>query len=200
MSVITSEITSMQNMTAMQKAEEMKNRTTSTDTSDPNMFLTLMLQQLQNQDPTQPTDNTEWLAQLAQYSSLEQMTQMNEGLENCVEYISAMYADMAYNSEISQTLSMIGKEVTLQIPDEKDSTKYTEVSGTVTEANFKDGTGKIKVNGEYYSIAYITSIREPGESSAEEPSQLPSSGSDSETETTTNTAATKQSGTTKSKA
>ena len=198
MSVITSEITSMQNMTAMQKAEEMKNRTTSTDTSDPNMFLTLMLQQLQNQDPTQPTDNTEWLAQLAQYSSLEQMTQMNEGLENCVEYISAMYADMAYNSEISQTLSMIGKEVTLQIPDEKDSTKYTEVSGTVTEANFKDGTGKIKVNGEYYSIAYITSIREPGESVSEDTSS--STETDTKTKTTTNTAATKQSGTTKSKA
>ena len=168
-------------MTAMQKAEEMKNRTTSTDTSDPNMFLTLMLQQLQNQDPTQPTDNTEWLAQLAQYSSLEQMTQMNEGLENCVEYISAMYADMAYNSEISQTLSMIGKEVTLQIPDEKDSTKYTEVSGTVTEANFKDGTGKIKVNGEYYSIAYITSIREEGEPAPESSSSTSSSGSNTST-------------------
>lgn len=181
MSVVTSEITSMQNMTAVQKAEEMKNRTTSTDTSDPNMFLTLMLQQLQNQDPTQPTDNTEWLAQLAQYSSLEQMTQMNEGLENCVEYISAMYADMAYNSEITQTLSMIGKDVTLQVPDEKDSTKYTEVSGTVTEANFKDGTGKIKVNGEYYSIAYITSIREEGEPAPESSSSTSSSGSNTST-------------------
>ena len=181
MSMVTSEITSMQHMTAVQKAEEMKNRTTSTDTSDPNMFLTLMLQQLQNQDPTQPTDNTEWLAQLAQYSSLEQMTQMNEGLENCVEYISAMYNDMAYNSEITQTLSMIGKDVTLQIPDEKDKTKFTEVSGTVTEANFKDGTGKIKVNGEYYSIAYITSIREEGEPAPESSSSTSSSGSNTST-------------------
>lgn len=181
MSVITSELTSMQNMTAMQKAEEMKNRTASTDTSDPNMFLTLMLQQLQNQDPTQPTDNTEWLSQLAQYSSLEQMTQMNEGLGNCIEYISAMYNDMAYNSEITQTLSMIGKDVTLQIPDEKDKTKFTEVSGTVTEANFKDGTGKIKVNGEYYSIAYITSIREEGEPAPESSSSTSSSGSNTST-------------------
>ena len=165
MSIVNSDITTMQNMTAMQKADEMKTRTTSTDTNDSNMFLTLMLQQLQNQDPTQPTDNTEWLSQLAQYSSLEQMTQMNEGLENCAAYISALYSDMAYNAEITQTLSMIGKDVTLQIPDENDETKTIEVTGTVTEASFKDGTGKIKVNGEYYSIAYVTSIREQGQSS-----------------------------------
>ena len=42
---------------------------------------------------------------------------MNSGLENCAKYISALYNDMSYNSEITQTLSMIGKDVTLQIPD-----------------------------------------------------------------------------------
>ena len=61
---------------------------------------------------------------------------------------------------------MIGKEVTLEIPDEKDKTKTTEVKGIVTEASFKDGTGKVKVNGEYYSIAYITSIRDTGSGSS----------------------------------
>ena len=158
MSAISSEITAMQNVTAQNKTNS--SRTTGMK-NDSNMFLTLMLQQLQNQDPTQPTDNTEWLSQLAQYSSLEQMTQMNTGLENCAKYINALYQDMSANSEITQTLSMIGKDVTLDIPDEKDSSKTTQVSGTVTEASFKDGTGKVKVNGEYYSIAYVTSIREP---------------------------------------
>ena len=76
MTSISSEITNMQNQTAYNNM--INNTTKSTD--DSNMFLTLMLQQLQNQDPTQPTDNTEWLAQLAQYSSLEQMAQMNQGL------------------------------------------------------------------------------------------------------------------------
>ena len=131
------------------------------------MFLNLMLQQLKNQDPTQPTDNTEWLSQLAQYSSLEQMTQMNTGLTNCMNYISAMYKDMSMNAEITQTLSMVGKEVTITVPDEKDSSKTTEVTGKVTEANFKDGTGKVKVNGEYYSISNITSIRESGKGTSD---------------------------------
>ncbi len=162
MSVISNEITTMQNQTAFNKTEV--GRTTSSDTSDANMFLTLMLQQLQNQDPTQPTDNTEWLAQLAQYSSLEQMTQMNEGLGDCMAYLSAMYTDMAANAEITQTLSMIGKEVTLKIPGEKEGDDEQVVTGVVTEASFEEGTGKVKVNGEYYSIANIVSIRQDGTS------------------------------------
>ncbi len=164
MSTVSTEITNLQNQTAMTQSNTTERKTSSTN--DSSMFLNLMLQQLKNQDPTQPTDNTEWLSQLAQYSSLEQMTQMNTGLTNCMNYISAMYNDMAMNAEITQTLSMIGKEVTISIPDKNDSSKTTEISGIVTEANFKDGTGKVKVNGEYYSISNITSIREKGENTS----------------------------------
>ena len=88
------------------------------------------------------------------------MTQMNSGLENCAKYISAMYDDMMINSEINQTLSMIGKDVTLQIPNADDPNNPTTVTGNVTEASFEDGSGKIKVNGEYYSIENVISIRE----------------------------------------
>lgn len=163
MTTVSTEITNLQNQTAFTQSNKTDRKTSSKN--DSSMFLNLMLQQLKNQDPTQPTDNTEWLSQLAQYSSLEQMTQMNTGLTNCMNYISAMYKDMSMNAEITQTLSMVGKEVTITVPDEKDSSKTTEITGKVTEANFKDGTGKVKVNGEYYSISNITSIREKGESS-----------------------------------
>ena len=157
---VASQVTAMKNETAY--ANTQKERTTGMQ-NDSNTFLTLMLKQLENQDPTDPTDNTEWLSQLAQYSSLEQMTQMNSGLTNCAKYISSMYDDIMLNSEISQTLSMIGKDVTLKIPDENDPSKMNTVSGSVTEASFEDGTGKIKVNGKYYSISNVVSIREKGE-------------------------------------
>lgn len=161
MSSATEQITNMQNQTTANNiAQQRQNRTTSTDTSDSNMFLTLMLQQLQNQDPTEPTSNTEWLAQLAQYSSLEQMTQMNSGLSDCMNYLQAMYSDIGANSEITQTLSMIGKEVTIKVPDETDSSKYTTIEGTVSEASFEDGSGKVKVGDTYYSIANIISVRD----------------------------------------
>lgn len=157
---ITSEITAMQNQTAFYKLQENKNSAGRSiqDANDSSMFLTLMLQQLQNQDPTEPTDNTEWLAQLAQYSSLEQMTNMNKGLSNCMQYLASIYNDMTVSSEITQTLSLIGKEVTIKDPE--DRTGNTHITGTVTEASFEDGTGKIKVNGEYYSIAYILNVKD----------------------------------------
>lgn len=155
MTSVSSEITNLQNQTAYNNLATNINKT---KTDDSNMFLTLMLQQLQNQDPTQPTDNTEWLAQLAQYSSLEQMTQMNQGLENCMSYISAMYSDMSINSEISQTLSLVGKDVTIKDPEDK--TGATKISGTVTEANFEDGSGKVKVGDKYYSIGNIISVKD----------------------------------------
>ena len=157
MSTITSQITTMKNDTAMIQTQQA--RTTGLQNNS-NMFLTLMLKQLEHQDPTEPMDNTQWLSQLAQYSSLEQMTQMNSGLENCAKYINAMYDDMMLNSEINQTLSMIGKNVTLQIPNEDDPKNPTKITGDVTEASFEDGSGKIKVNGEYYSIENVISIRE----------------------------------------
>ena len=157
-SSVTNELTAMKNATAFNQSQAL--RTTGME-NDSNMFLTLMLQQLQNQDPTQPTENTQWLSQLAQYSSLEQMAQMNSGLEDCASFISAMYNSMNTNSEITQTLSMIGKDVTLKIPDENDKNKFETVTGTVSEATFEDGTGKIKVGDNYYSIENIVSIREP---------------------------------------
>lgn len=157
MSTISSQITAMRNETTQVQAQQA--RTTGLQNNS-NMFLTLMLKQLENQDPTEPMDNTQWLSQLAQYSSLEQMTQMNSGLENCAKYINAMYDDMMLNSEINQTLAMIGKDVTIQIPNENDPKHPTEITGRATEASFEDGTGKIKVNGNYYSIENVVSIRE----------------------------------------
>ena len=162
MSSVSAEITNMQNQTAYNNMLTGANKTTKDN--DSNMFLTLMLQQLQNQDPTQPTDNTQWLAQLAQYSSLEQMTQMNQGLEDCMSYLSAMYNDMSLNSEITQTLSLIGKEVSLKDPN--DETGQNIITGKVTEASFEDGTGKVKVGGEYYSIGNIISVKDETISSA----------------------------------
>ncbi|MCM1004499.1 MAG: hypothetical protein NC408_09180 [Candidatus Gastranaerophilales bacterium] len=157
MTSVNTQITQMQNQTTANNLAAQR-RDPNTKTDDKNMFLNLMLQQLQNQDPTEPTSNTEWLAQLAQYSSLEQMTSMNEGLENCMNYIAALYNDIGTSSEINQTLSLIGKEVTIKDPEDKSGA--TKITGKVTEASFEDGTGKVKINDKYYSIANIIAVKE----------------------------------------
>jgi len=43
-------------------------------------FLSLLVAQLQNQDPLNPMDSADFSAQLAQFSSLEQLMQINQGL------------------------------------------------------------------------------------------------------------------------
>ncbi len=69
-------------------------------------FLTLLVAQLQNQDPLNPDEPTEFTAQLAQFSSLEQLFNLNESMNNLVTSNA--------NSDRLSTLSTIGKEVVYQ--------------------------------------------------------------------------------------
>ncbi|MDR1164902.1 MAG: flagellar hook assembly protein FlgD [Deltaproteobacteria bacterium] len=69
-------------------------------------FLTLLLTQLQNQDPFNPMEDTEMTAQLAQYSQLEQLTNLNTNVTSMSGYIQAQNQ--------FQTLSLIGKDVKAQ--------------------------------------------------------------------------------------
>ena len=66
-------------------------------------FLTLLLTQLQNQDPLNPADSTEYTAQLAQFSSLEQLGNINDNLE----YLHMFQASI----NNAQAVSFIGKEI-----------------------------------------------------------------------------------------
>ena len=46
------------------------------------MFLQLLVAQLQNQDPLNPTDSTQFVSQLAQFSELEQVIAIRSDIEN----------------------------------------------------------------------------------------------------------------------
>ncbi|MEC9291476.1 MAG: flagellar hook capping FlgD N-terminal domain-containing protein [Pseudomonadota bacterium] len=66
-------------------------------------FLSLLVAQLENQDPLNPVENTEFTAQLAQFSQLEQTIQTNENLE-------ALIADREYGQQ-TLAVSYIGRQV-----------------------------------------------------------------------------------------
>ncbi len=91
-------------------------------------FLTLLLTQLQNQDPTNPMENTEMTAQLAQFSQLEQLANMNSSIETMTGYIQAQNQ--------FQTLTMIGKEVLAENDQLSVTDGRTDVNASVitTEA------------------------------------------------------------------
>ncbi len=67
-------------------------------------FLTLLVAQLQNQDPMNPSDSTEFTAQLAQFSSLEQLQNINSSLSGFEVYQATL--------NNIQTANFIGKTVT----------------------------------------------------------------------------------------
>lgn len=158
MSTVASQITAMENQSSYNKQ---LTRGAANNENDKDMFLSLMLTQLKHQDPSEPMENTEWLSQLANYSSLEQMTQVNSNLEDMSKYLSTLTNDLSTNFSITQTLSLIGKEVDISYENENNETIRT--TGKVTEASVFDGNGVVKVNGEYYSIANIQTIREASE-------------------------------------
>jgi flagellar basal-body rod modification protein FlgD len=85
------------------------NSTTSSATTDrsksmgKDAFLTLLITQLQHQDPLNPADSTEFTAQLAQFSSLEQLSNINENLDTLKLYQASI--------NNAQAVAFIGKEV-----------------------------------------------------------------------------------------
>lgn len=76
------------------------------DTLGQEDFLTLLVAQLQNQDPLNPSDPTEFTAQLANYSQLEQLFNLNDSMDKL--------AESQNNSERISALTMIGKEVLVE--------------------------------------------------------------------------------------
>jgi len=69
---------------------------------DFNTFLTLLTEQLQNQDPLDPTDTNQFTRQLADFAGVEQQIQTNDKLDRL--------ADQAAFDRVNQAVNFIGKD------------------------------------------------------------------------------------------
>ncbi len=67
-------------------------------------FLTMLVAQLQNQDPLNPMDGTDFSAQLAQFSQLEQLINLNDSMES-------LAGSLGKSSE-GDAMGYMGKQVT----------------------------------------------------------------------------------------
>lgn len=56
--------------------------------SERNLFMTLLVAQLKNQDPLQPQDGTAFVAQLAQFNSLDQLVGIRQSIETLATQLS----------------------------------------------------------------------------------------------------------------
>ena len=80
---------------------------------DSDTFLTLLVAQMQYQDPLEPQSNTDFLAQLAQMSSLEQMRDMSGTLSS------------------TRAMDFIGKEIYAEVLNK--TTGIVEAYGVIAE-------------------------------------------------------------------
>jgi len=66
-------------------------------------FLTLLMTQLQNQDPTAPLDTNEFTSQLVQFASVEQQIATNRSLSQLI--------DLTQSGQVLQSSAMVGRRV-----------------------------------------------------------------------------------------
>lgn len=64
------------------------NSKSSSGIANESTFLTLLVEQLKNQDPMNPADSTQFVTQLAQFSSLEQLTNINTNVGHIEQVVA----------------------------------------------------------------------------------------------------------------
>jgi len=134
-------------------------------------FLSLLVAQLQNQDPLSPMDNTQYIAQMAQFSTVEQLI-------NVKDEVSLLRLNIGTAS------SLIGKAVTW---NEYDSNgKVMQRSGIVDSIISQDGYLYVEVGGEKIGMDFIgqisTTVPANNENDADESDSDNSSEADSSSE------------------
>ncbi|UTW02787.1 flagellar biosynthesis protein FlgD [Amphritea atlantica] len=78
--------------------------TQSSGNADSEMFMKLMIAQLQNQDPTSPAETSEFMQQIASMSTVENIAKLNTTMES-------MSASLLSSQAALQASSMIGQDV-----------------------------------------------------------------------------------------
>jgi flagellar basal-body rod modification protein FlgD len=111
-------------------------------------YMTLLVTQLQNQNPLDPMDNQEMASQLAQFSQLQQLETLNTSFSGVLDLVQRSYAS-----------SLIGKEVSFDSTLEDGTTET--VTGEVAEVTTGDDSDIVLTVGDQtVSLSDVTSIRD----------------------------------------
>jgi len=105
-------------------------------------FMTLLVAQLQNQNPLEPLDNNQMASQLAQLSSLEQLENMNSS-----------FSDVLLVQQKAHAAALIGKTVTFAADGGE-----KPASGRVDAVDIADGDIKVYVGGRQVALEAIQTV------------------------------------------
>ena len=158
-----SEITSVVQSRSTNKTENGTPIVQAGQETDKDLFLKMLVAQMQNQDPFNPQDPTQYVTQLAQFTMLDQTMMLNENME----YLISMNNGLLVNSAMSGATSLIGKNIEAYGPLE-DGMDYTDddipkITGTVEGVHIKDGIVYMNVRdditGELVDVEYGALIK-----------------------------------------
>lgn len=106
-----------------------------------NDFMTMLITELQNQDPTQPVSNSDLLQQLSQMQALQSNVELNTTLK-----------DFASNQQISSGAAFLGKVVS------GNDSNQNPVTGIADSVFLQNGTLTIGVGSSSIPINNITGV------------------------------------------
>ena len=117
---------------------------TPNQTMDSEVFMSLLVTQLQNQDPSSPMDTNEMIGQTTQLAMMEKLTEMAKASE---EGFSLQMRTSA--------AALVGQTVTYSRAD------GTEVTGVASSVSFAAAVPKVTVNGEAVELDIISGVTTP---------------------------------------
>lgn len=104
-------------------------------------FMTILLEQLKNQNPLNPMSNDKFVGQMAQLTSLQETTKLRESFE-----------DFTRTAQTSKFLSLLGKQVSAR------TGQGDQVTGEVSRVKFKGGNTVLVIGGREITAGGLQSI------------------------------------------
>jgi len=108
-------------------------------------YMTLLITELQNQNPLDPLNNQQMAQQLAQFSQLEMTEEMNGNIgtmNSTMEAMNSTFQGALLMAEYDYARSLLGKQVSFY------SNNYEQnVTGNASKLRFENGVPKLEVQG-----------------------------------------------------
>ncbi|OZB97803.1 flagellar hook capping FlgD N-terminal domain-containing protein [Paenibacillus sp. XY044] len=144
-----SDIVSTSNIWPNYSASNVQKASTKTQTLGKDQFLSILVTQLQNQDPMQPMEDKEFIAQMAQFTSVEQLMNISSQLT-------------AMSQSLGNVSGLIGKQISWvdggSSSDESGESAPEIKSGIVDSIIVKDGVQYASVGSVAIPITKIIEI------------------------------------------
>lgn len=138
--------------TGAQAAALAANPTTTSSTMDSQMFLKLLVTQLQNQDPSSPMDTNAMISQQTQMAMMEQMTNQTTTANESFSLQMRIAAANLVGKQVSYTDASSGKDVT----------------GIATAVSYAGSVPQVTVGGKDValdSVSGVTTVSTPASGS-----------------------------------